>query len=476
MPYSGEFANKTAHVDIIKNPDVATFLDDCEYLKPPSEEEGTAMGALFQPISLTGDVKLPARVVAFDGSYYESSLDRRLPSTKIGYVRVGAILIQLDDFHQLREGEFVDPFRVAQLKQNNDGLTFALPSANIHTKGRASVRDSFRAAVDAYLYGPKTRFAEEDPSTSLRTTLFHLASQRQGPLGTGDPTRLKLHHCPTCEQGPIELKDIPKAQFCSNCKAEVFPSDCLRFWEEVNEFRSNIEPMSRFMLLVEHLLPIHYIRCLRERPAELLATTAFFIDGPLAVFGNAAWIHASIMSFLCGVNAELVKKGAEPLLVLGLQKTGQVVDHIALIERYIAPGSILAINDDYRYKRVLAAREASENGFGAETYYGQDFIIKTRSGRTFVFGLPYPFTAKNHPGVDFIKNKTEMDRYAQLRRAVALIEHFEFDLYRNSVIPIALAHRYTAISLMPGGRVLDLLTRKSLDRKSSENPPTGNSF
>jgi hypothetical protein len=68
-------------------------------------------------------------------------------------------------------------------------------------------------------------------------------------------------------------------------------------------------------------------------------------------------------------------------------------------------------------------------------------------------------------GLDFASVKTEMERYTDLTKALALINHFETDLYENAVVPIALAHRYTAISLSPGGRVLDLLTRKAMDIK-----------
>jgi hypothetical protein len=56
----------------------------------------------------------------------------------------------------------------------------------------------------------------------------------------------------------------------------------------------------------------------------------------------------------------------------------------------------------------------------------------------------------------------KFDRYENLAKAINLINHFESDLYRNAVVPIALAHRYTAISLKPGGQVLDLLTRRNL--------------
>lgn len=464
MPYANEFASKASHFDIVKNPEVASFLGGCEYLQTPSEAEGQAMGNRFSAAPPIDGVGLPAQVIATDGSYHETSLDERMPSTKMGYVKAGCVLIDLGDFQALRvdDGRFVDPFRVAALQRNNNSLSFPLPSANLRLKGRASVRDSFRAAVDAHLYGENTRYNPPDPSTSLRTTLFHLAALRLGPLATEDVTRLNLHACPSCDKGPVQVRDIPTPQHCPHCNQEVFPADCLRVWEEINEFQANGESISRFMMVVEHLLPIHYIRNVWEISRALLGGLAFFVDGPLAVFGNAAWLHASILRYLDGVNAWLKKKHHQPLLMLGLQKTGQLVDHMRLISRYVQPNRLLLIDDDYRYKYVMGGRDAAANGFGSETYYGQDFIFKTPSGRSFVICLPYPFRDKFAPDLAFIKARTEIDRYTELARALAVIKHFECDLYENAVIPIALAHRYTAISLVPGGRVLDLMTKLAL--------------
>ncbi len=294
MPYQGEFANKASHFDIIKNPEVAQFLEDCDYLKPPSEEEGKAINTLFKEPPTSNENNLPERVIAIDGSNYTSNINERLPSTQIGYVKVSSVLIDMAKFRSLRVGRFVDPFRVAELQNNNDLITFTLPSANIRWKGKATVRDSFRAVVDNHLYSTKTQLTQGDPATSLRTTLFHLASRRPRDMRTEDPHRLKIHKCPTCKQGPIEVQDIPGAQYCPNpyCKAEVYPSDCLRLWEEVNEHQSNEAVMSRFMQVVEHLLPIHYIRYLVENSLISLGSLAFFIDRPLAIFGTAAWLHA----------------------------------------------------------------------------------------------------------------------------------------------------------------------------------------
>src|SRR4051812_26455961 len=98
MPYLGEMASKASHFDIVKNPEIASFLGGCEYLRPPSEAEGQAMGDRFVVPPPTDGVGLPDQVIATDGSYHETSLDENLPSTKMGYVKAGCILIDLGDF------------------------------------------------------------------------------------------------------------------------------------------------------------------------------------------------------------------------------------------------------------------------------------------------------------------------------------------------------------------------------------------
>lgn len=464
MPYEGEVASKSSHFDIVKNPDVQQFLSECQYLTPPSDEECEAVAAKFTEPPDIESVKLPNFTIAIDGSNYEASIDERLPSTKLGFIKVGAILINLEQFGALRVDGYVDPFKVAAIQNQNSALTFSIPSANIRWGGKGNVRDSFRAYLDQQFYDDKTRFDPSSPKTSLRTTLFHLASQRPGDMYTGDTTVLKIHKCPSCEKGPITVSDIPDQQYCEYCGAEVYPTDCLRLWEEVNDFQSNQTVISRLMLILEHIIPVHYIRFLLKHSPLVVAGMAFFVDGPLAVFGNAAWLHRSIMIFLDGVNRKLQKLHQEPLLIIGLQKTGQVVDHINLIDRFIPQNRLYAIDDAYRYKYILSGREAAANGFGYETYYGQDFIYKTPSGRTFVFAIPYPFPSKDLGSGDFRLIKTEWQQYPQLARAIKLIDHFESDLYENAVVPIALAHRYTAISLSPGGRVLDILTKEAMGK------------
>lgn len=142
---------------------------------------------------------------------------------------------------------------------------------------------------------------------------------------------------------------------------------------------------------------------------------------------------------------------------MGLQKTGQVFDHVQLIDRFIEPNRIFPISDEYRYRYIFAGRDPAGNGFGFETYYGQDFIYKTSSGAR-LFWAFRTLLPRSFPQVSTLsKPKVDVRRYRELPRALALINHFETDLYENAVVPIALANKYTAISLVPAGCVLAFL-------------------
>jgi len=470
MPYKGEYANKASHFDIVKNQDIIEFLEEQDFIRVPSDEFGEQLVQNFINVEscIDSDIKLPKKIIASDGSLHESSINKHLPSTKVGYIKIGTLIIDIDLYDNLTGdgSSFVDPFKVAKLKEDNNSLTFTLPSSNLKTKGKNTVRDSFRYNMDKELL-LKGRSDENDYKTSLRSTLFKLASIRPGDKGTNDANKLILHRCPNenCDETNITLYDQLEKQFCK-CGEELYPSDVLRIWEEVDEYQSNYSPMTRFMAVLEHLLPIHYIRILgqyqRDIALEVLDKLAVFIDGPLAVFGPAAWLHGSIMRYLYDINEKLIERGHNELLIIGLQKTGTLVEFTQLIDKYTKNNTIYSVDDTYRFGYILPNRSIPTGGFGAGTYYGQDFIYKSKTGNTYVFGLPYPFRTKGGGNNPFINEKVEIDRYHNLSKAINLINKFECDLYENSITPISLAHKYTAISLTPGSKILDILTEKNL--------------
>lgn len=459
MPYEGELADKTSHFDIVENPDVAEFIGQCDYLTVPSEQERDEMVRAFTlPPDLSG-VRLPDSAIAIDGSRHESAFVDELPSTRVGYVKLTPVLVKLKEYEGLRVGRFVDPFKLARLERGSEALSFVLPSSNVSWNGHSTVRESFRAALDSHLMSEATRFRRSDFRTSLRSTLIQLSHPRGD---AGDKQRISISRCPLCEKRDIVLRDVQELQKCPQCNEPIYPSDGLRLWEEVGENHPNVTALTRLMTVLEHLMVAHFIRHFLERgEPKTLARIAFVLDGPMALFGTVAPLHRGIHQYIHQANDVLRRHSEPPLLLMSLVKSGPVVEHAKLMERFVPPGRMLLVNDDYRFSYIKVGDQPG-NGFGYETYYGQDFIYRTESGRTFVLELPFPPGAKASSGSPFVTLKSDPSNYPTLARALAFINYFESDLYENAVVPIALAHRHTAISLRPGGEVLDLLAQHGL--------------
>ncbi|MFA5655597.1 MAG: hypothetical protein WDA37_02510 [Dysgonamonadaceae bacterium] len=463
MPYINEYADKTSHIDIVRNPDIINFLDNCKYMVEPSESEATLLSNKFIAIPAY-DTYLPNNIIAIDGSNYEASIRKDIPCTRIGYVKIGNLLIKRDSYKNLRSGScFLDPFKVAMIKKNNTATTFSLPSSNMLYKDQKTVRESFRLVLDEMLYDFRTD--PLDSKTSLRSTLFLLASYRTGDMATNSRDKLFLHACPSCKSEKVEVFDIADAQFCPHCHERVYPSDSLRIWEEVSDAISNQSALTRFMNVIEHIFAIHYIRIIKdyspESFVEVLSNLCIFIDGPLAIFGNSAWLHSCIMKYLHEINKQMKGHGKSNVMILGLQKSGFIYDYFQLVKDKIPNNTIYCLEDDVRYKYININKKPSSSTFGSETYYGQDFLYKTASGRVFVFNIPYPFPDKQNKDV-FSIEKSRIENYTNIGAYTRLINEFECDLYENAVVPIALAHKYTAISLEPGSRVLDLLSKSKI--------------
>jgi hypothetical protein len=465
MPFENQYGSKTAHGDVVRNPDVQAFLESCEPIREPSDEAGEELASFFIEPPDYAEANGSQFVLCSDGSFYQSSIEKRLPSIQVCYLKFSTLLIEMNDFHGLADNStgMIDPFRVAALQRDRQTLSAVLPLSNFRLRDDDCVKTSFRRQMDSFLWSENTRHRRSDPGTSLMATVIELATLR--PSRNGPTGQVLIHKCPNndCETENIYLDPEEPQHSCPDCGRPLYISDCLRLWEAVSDFHPNVEPASRFMSYVEHLLPIHYLRFIADEAPSQLSRMAVFVDGPLAVFGHAAWLHQSIMRFLHRMREQQQTRGYEMPVVMGLQKTGYVVEYMQLLERHIPRNRLFSISDDFRYEYL--GIERSGNGFGSETYYGQDFAFKTPSGKLFVISLPYPFSSKSNTA-EFSERKTEIDRYTELTRALNLICEVETDLYRDALVPIALAHRHTAISLRPGGHVLDVMGRTARSTNS----------
>ena len=131
------------------------------------------------------------------------------------------------------------------------------------------------------------------------------------------------------------------------------------------------------MLASEHLVAAHCIRYCVNNHLALFGHFGFVMDGPLSVSGESAKLHAPILALIRDVNAKLVAEGFEPLLIMGLTKTGIAVEHFAALN-WPTPGDdgadtlsdfAFAITDEYRYKyNTPRPRTTTNRPFGSETY------------------------------------------------------------------------------------------------------------
>lgn len=461
MPYDRQGAGKGGHSDLVRNPDVFAFLENCKCMREPSDQEGEAIVSSF--LGAPGGVGLPEKVIASDASIYSTAINGRFPSTQIGYVKVSLVLVDLKEFSSLTEpgSRYVDPFKVAKMHRNANAIAFTLPGSNIRYKDEKTVKDGFRLAVFEQFSGEHTNFIKGG-SYTIKDTLLAI----HGGV-------IVIDKCPSCGKKFDKKMLFDKdrlIQECDDdaCHAKVYITDDLRIHEQISDYGDCAAAITRFMNVTEHLLVASIVRMLADYQPAALSNMGFILDGPLAIFGQPADVHKRLMSLYYGVSEKLVSLNLRPPLIMGLQKDGQVMEHARSLVPFFEKGCgklgkktsfYRVVDDDYRSKYIS---EVSSVNFGHETYYGQDFIFRTESGRIFVVGIPYPFKDKS-PVADFALRKASPLNYGDLlARSFDLIRYFEFDLYSNAIVPIALAHRHASISLVPGGKVLDLMTRAGL--------------
>ena len=347
---------------------------------------------------------------------------------------------------------FVDPFKAADLHRNASPVTYTLPGSNIRFQNAKTVKDGFRRAVFKQLSSDK---ASGGASRLILTDT----------LLTLNDGAINLDKCSSCgETGDFSFDSGTLMHVCTACNEPVFLTDWLRLHEDISDFGNNTSAMTRMMNAVEHLLIAGLIHQVFKANPRALSKMAFVMDGPLAIFGQPAKLHSRIMSLFQAINLRLRELRLEPLLVVGLQKTGEVMDHANLLNKFLPNGVIRLLDDDYRNK-YIKGNDSPASNFGNETYYGQDFLFKTERGRIFNFAVPYPFASKGRAAEQkaFATAKADIGNYGSLiERACDLVRHFELDLYESAIVPVALAHRHASISIVPGGKVLDIITKTGL--------------
>ena len=305
-------------------------------------------------------------------------------------------------------------------------------------------------------------FRLDDSHESLLETFHAITSDVTGPSQT--------FQCPIdeCEPDPPGSTNIPKVPreakdtLCPcHLKEQLYSTDSLRTHERFHDFSSSEQAFTAFRMVIEHLLMTNILRYFHKSlPARCFDDTAFVVDGPLAIFGMPAWLKEHIQSEVARIHNDLVSQGRLGLLLMGLEKTGEFIDHLEEIDwddvagqrQRLSNGTTLVPTTEYIYRHIVP-NPNSTKPYGQAVYYGRKIMYKNHAGQHAVLMTPIV----NQSGVE--PNSFDISAFPRLGDALDIIDDLYSHLYRDGFIPLIRANAHAAIPLRRGQGILAELFR-----------------
>jgi len=368
------------------------------------------------------------------------------------------VMIDVARLRELDQHRPVEP-KVFRTTQEAEALDDLLPGRNVVYEGDTSAKVSFRRALFGMLMSKRM---SDDGETLLDTYEILLRHKPEPQKRDTEQT------CPY-EDCPVDLRYRPQNGVyqcgCSE-KRTLYSVDALRIHERMNpDTGSNDRIYSEVLQVIERIWVVHILRTLEQkRWLSSLKRLAILIDGPLAVFGQPAWISQAISTELKRINQLVRHATGEDLLLIGIEKGGAFADHFEYLDQDVngVTGAFprrtaVLLTDAYIKKNIYLNDSMKPYGMG--TYYGRKFFYKTQSGARIVATLPY--LADDH--ADW--HRAELSQFPRLADAVVLFDTLVSSRYPNSLQPIVAAHAEASIPFTLGKRVLERLARDLTSEK-----------
>jgi hypothetical protein len=447
-----ELAHPLGHVPTVNNQLVQRRL---EQYRLPARDTGNAAHAktvreLLVPVdTLPGAERNVRYLMAVDGSDHEEEIDSKFPSSRSLFLQIAGILIDLQELRVTRHG-YPDPAAIADAQ---DAAVFAgfLPGSNLPSRdGEEPVR-AFRRELHTLLKETTVN------GLSLLTAFQGLNDLRTQESLSAD----KQVVCPNdgCEQTIEDVAiDIDGAS-CPGCGRPLWLTDLLRMHDEFNPWGENRSVAGRVRNVLEHMTLAALASGVLKKTPAAFDNVAFIADGPLAIFGSPARMRLPLMLFWQRTINKARTMGLEAPLVMGIEKSGEFIDHARDLDELIEPGHVMHLTTQYIGEHIRRGRE----NYGVGTYFGRKFVYRTTDERLIVFTIP-PLALDAHgqapygPGGEALT----LDAYPTLGATCRLLDVIGTRLYEDAVIPLALAHRWAAYPLRTASSVLRIYAEERL--------------
>ena len=442
MPHEGEFAGYRALQRITETERVRQLLRRAQVYTP-----GASGPTITPSVPPAAPEQLPEFIVAIDGGNQEVAVKTGYPGAQVGYLTIASVLLDLGAIDRLDAARPADPvaFRKTMEAATIDA---ALPGSNVVTRTHKSAKVAFREELYEV-------FHNEVVDTEDRVPLLDTYEALLAHKPTTRP-----QSCPYEELGCDRSFVIGRGLAVCPCveHRSIWSTDALRIHERFRDVGTNGEAFGEVKAVWERVLLIHLLRAFERR--EFLGQAhrlAFFVDGPLALFGHPAWLSAAISAEFQRINTKVRELTGRDLIIVGVEKTGTFVSHFEEVDQteepgreLFDPGSYFLPNDDYIKQRIIYSD--SPKRYGKDTYFGRKFFYKTESGARIVASIPF---------LDASQDTLDSDNvglYPSFATVCALLEKLVSCRYPNALAPIAAAHAQAAIPLHLGAKVLEQLS------------------
>ena len=268
-----------------------------------------------------------------------------------------------------------------------------------------------------------------------------------------------MDECPLDERG----RWVTPKQGLGTCNCRlgevIYETDSLRTHERFEEYGSSAQAFTAVQQAIEHLTLVNILRYFeRTKSLGVFRDTAFIMDGPLAIFGMPAWLKDYIEPEIARLHDKSQKRGDPGILLLGIEKSGQFLDHLKELDwmenegprQRLPNGAALVPDIDYIHEHIVL-RPLNAKPYGKDTYYGRKVLYKNRSGQHSVIMTPIVNASGRDP------HCVDETAFPRLGEALDIMDELSTHLYQDGFAPLVRAHAHAAIPLRTGARILESL-------------------
>lgn len=447
MPYAGEYATGESLRRLEDSPAVRNFLGTIRKTegvgshRPPDRLEVPRGGGRI------------TRLVVIDASTVTHTVENGYPGAEAALLHLAAVVLDLQKIRDYSRGYLPGPEEVRQLEQC-ETMSAVLPGRNVVRSNvdEDSALRFFRATIRDELEG-----ARFDPGhESILGTLLAITELKT----KGRPNQCPVEECPLPGKQEITIRGTDGPCGCER-QAKIYVSDALRTQERFSNEGSSEQAFTAFRIVVEHLALVNILRYFEKTDGlDILRTTGFVLDGPLAIFGMPAWLKSHVQQEIARLHRLAVDSGGPGVLLMGVEKSGQFLDHLRALDWESAKGEKGAIENgtafapdlDYIHRHIVLQPEGSKP-YGSATYYGRKVLYKNAVGQHSVITTPIVNDAGRDPSC------TSAEAYPRIGEALDIMDELGTHLYADGFAPLVRAHAHAAIPLRMGSRMLEEIFR-----------------